>query len=64
MIERAILTWATDIASLPMVHGLSYLTAILDIANRKVLPGGSPTHPRAISVSPLWRRHSGSGAIG
>ena len=29
--------WATDISYLPMAHGFLYLTAILDIASRKVL---------------------------
>jgi putative transposase len=36
-IERPNQVWATDITYLPMAQGFLYLTAILDIASRKVL---------------------------
>ena len=36
-IERPNQVWATDISYVPMAHGFLYLTAILDIASRKVL---------------------------
>ena len=36
-IERPNPVWATDISYVPMAHGFLYLTAILDIASRKVL---------------------------
>ena len=37
LIERPNEAWASDITYLPMAHGFLYLTAILDLASRKVL---------------------------
>ncbi len=37
VIERPNEAWASDITYLPMAHGFLYLTAILDLASRKVL---------------------------
>jgi len=37
VIERPNQVWASDLTYLPMAHGFLYLTAILDIASRKVL---------------------------
>ena len=63
-IDRADQVWAMDMSYIPMARGFVYLTAVVDVASRRVLAHRVSITMEATSASRRWKRPSRSRATG